>query len=111
MGLGRRSGLAGAETQPKPAERPLEHDPRALSEDLALGGREHHRTDASQSLVGSRPGGGWRPGNYDSVISRAQTGNHKIKTVRRKCGPIQVKKAGGVNRTSTDYVEQVGADL
>ena len=89
----------------------LERDPGAVCEELGLGCSEHYRADASLSRAGSGGRGLRSPGNSDPVVSRAQTGDHPVKTVRGKRGLIQVKLARCGYGTYSQEVKQVGADL
>ena len=89
----------------------LERDPGALCEELGLGCSEHYRADASLSRAGSGGRGLRSPGNSDPVVSRAQTGDHPVKTVGGKRGLIQVELARYGYGTYSQEVKQVGADL
>ena len=89
----------------------LERDPGALGEELGLGRGEHYRADASLSRARGCGRGLRSPSNSDPVVSRAQTGDHPVKTVRGKRGLIQVKLARCGYGTYSQEVKQVGADL
>src|SRR5262245_29033392 len=89
----------------------LERDAGALGEELGLGRGQHYRAYASRSRVRGSGRGGRSPGDSDPVVSRAQTGDHPVKTVRGKRGLIQVKLAGRGCGTYSQEVKQVGTDL